>query len=209
MIAIVYPTCRGGRAYTIVGAKNNPQSAIMILLRTTTSKILIRFSRHEADEGLNLLTSGWGEGVFDPGPVSTPPVSPLLTEGVEFVALGNSNAMVIAWVVANHGATSCNEIRVEFWLMRMRDGCVVIKKLYQKWSRASAKFLIEPRLHIPCQYRWTTIRLCDVLIYADEELHIIVLSLATIEIMNFLRYHIICHLAKLRPFLTAWQSTRN
>ena len=80
----------------------------MIQLRTTTSKIFIRFNRHEAD----LLISGGGERVFDPGPVtsSTPPVSPLLIEGVEFVALGDSNAMALALAVANHGATSCNEI---------------------------------------------------------------------------------------------------
>ena len=74
-----------------MGAKNRPQSATIIMLRTTTSKVLIRFNRHEAD----LLISGGGEGVFDPGPVSTPPVSPLLIEGVEFVALGDSNAMAL------------------------------------------------------------------------------------------------------------------
>ena len=73
-----------------MGTKNRPQSAIMILLRTTTSKILIRFNRHE---GLDLLTSGRGEGVFDPELVSVLLATPLLTDGVEF---GDSDAMVLA-----------------------------------------------------------------------------------------------------------------
>ena len=79
----------------IVGTKNRPQSAIMILLRTTTSKILIRFNRHEL-EGLDLLTSGRGEGVFDPELVSILLATPLLADGVEF---GDSDAMVLALTV--------------------------------------------------------------------------------------------------------------
>ena len=75
-----------------MGTKNRPQSAIMILLRTTTSKILIRFNRHEGLD-LDLLTSGRGEGVFDPELVSVLLATPLLTDGVEF---GDSDAMVLA-----------------------------------------------------------------------------------------------------------------
>ena len=62
----------------------------MIQLRTITSKILIWFSRHE---GLDLLTSGRGEGVFDPELVSTLLATLLLTDGVEF---GDSDAMALA-----------------------------------------------------------------------------------------------------------------
>ena len=60
----------------------------MTQLKTTTSKILFQLISREADDEPPLLTGDWEVRVL--GIVSIPLATPLLTEGIELVALDSA-----------------------------------------------------------------------------------------------------------------------